>query len=491
MKKVSQKKRNRLPVEFTINNVVDADDTRFLAITIDVLHTGENFNGSIFTKEVVDACAESIYNTPVLAYIVTNPDGTMDFKGHEYKEVEDENGKRYVYIGSAYGVIPESCNYRWIEKVCSDGVLREFFQVDALLWTRFEDAIDIFNRDGKKPHSMELELSSITGEENEEDGTFTFTGFQFSGCCLLSSTDENIQPAMIDSEAKLANFTADSVALEIKKRLGEYTAISVSKQKTNNKEDGSMPDMKKKANFTLNLMAKVDEITAILGEKKYRDNWGWETSQYYFVDVQDDEVIVMDRADHWRLKGFKLTEEGDKIIIDFKSETRKKATYVNFEDGADDSSNGLFEKVMTDATDFMNSQINDATEAKIEAETNFTTLKAEYDEIKPKYDEYVADAEKREKESVEAAKDAEFQKFDEHLADEAEYTQLKENRDQYTLEDIQGKCAVMFTKKNLNKDFSKNTGKSEKQPMAADVFAQQPSTVSNSRYGVLPTKKNN
>ena len=215
---------NRIPVSFTINDCIDTEDSRFLAITIDVLHTGLNLNGSIFEKEVVDASAESIKNTPVLGYIALNPDGEMDFQGHEYKTIKGENGKEYVYAGSAYGVIPESCNYRWIEKVCSDGICREFFQVDALLWTKFEDAITIFNRDGGKPQSMELELSSITGEEND-DGTFTFSDFKFDGCCLLSSTDERIQPAMIDSKA-VAKFSAQSIAQEIKDKLIEY-AISV------------------------------------------------------------------------------------------------------------------------------------------------------------------------------------------------------------------------------------------------------------------------
>ena len=60
------KKYSRLPVEFTVNEVIDTNDTRFLAITIDVLHDGLNFNGSIFEHEIVDANAESIKNTPVL-----------------------------------------------------------------------------------------------------------------------------------------------------------------------------------------------------------------------------------------------------------------------------------------------------------------------------------------------------------------------------------------------------------------------------------------
>ena len=96
MRKVGYE-RNRLPVSFTINSCVDTEDSRFLAITIDVLHTGLNFNGSIFEKEVVDANADSIMNTPVLGYIALNPDGELDFQGHEYKTVKDENGKDFVY----------------------------------------------------------------------------------------------------------------------------------------------------------------------------------------------------------------------------------------------------------------------------------------------------------------------------------------------------------------------------------------------------------
>ena len=44
------------------------------------------------------------------------------------------------------------------------------------------------------------------------------------------------------------------------------------------------------------MLEQIDEIRAVLGEKKYRDSWGYECSQYCFVDVQGDEVIVMDRS---------------------------------------------------------------------------------------------------------------------------------------------------------------------------------------------------
>lgn len=473
-------KRRNLPVSFTINNYVDTEDSRFITITIDVLHTGLNFNGSIFNKEVVDANAESIKNTPVLGYIAMNPDGELDFQGHEYKA---GNGTDYVYAGSAYGVIPESCNYRWIEKVCSDGVCREFFQVDALLWTKFDDAVTIFERDGGKPQSMELELSSITGDEND-DGTFTFTGFNFEGCCLLSSTDEHIQPAMIDSKA-VAKFTAQSIAQEIKDKLHEY-AISIEKT-IKNKTEKEAEDMPKN-NFALNLMEQIDEIHALLSEKKYRDNWGYECSQYYFVDVQGDEVIVMDRADHYRIYGMKMSMSGDKINIDFATATRKKTTYSDFEEGSDDSALFVFEQVVSDVATYMNGQIDAANEEKATAEANYTAVKGELDEMKPKYEAYVVAEQQREKAAIEAAKDAEFKKFDQHLLDSADYVALKTDRDKYTLEDIQNRCAIMFTQKNLNANFSRK--QKESVPLTADVFEATPQPEVNSRYGVLPTKKN-
>ena len=473
--------RSILPVSFTINDCIETEDSRFLAITIDVLHTGLNFNGSYFEKEVVDANADSIKNTPVLGYIALNPDGELDFQGHEYKTVKDGNGNDYVYAGSAYGVIPESCNYRWIEKVCSDGICREFFQVDALLWTKFEDAVTIFERDGGKPQSMELELSSITGEENE-DGTFTFTGFKFDGCCLLSSTDESIMPAMIDSEA-VARFTVQNISNEIKSKLSEYAAsINKETENQNDKEGDAMP----KSNYTLNLMEQLDEFQTVLSERKYRDSWGYECSQYCFMDVQDDEIIVMDRADHYRIYGIKFTMDGDKIVVDFDSACRKKTKYENIEDGSDSSEPFVFEAVVTDAMNYMNAQIESANEDKAAAEANYTSVKNDYDKIKPEYDAYVIAEQQREKEAIETAKDAEFQKFDQHLADNKDYIALKENRDNYTLEDIQSQCAIMFTQKNLNANFNRKS--KDTAPVVADVFDQTPENFVSSRYGVLPTK---
>lgn len=475
--------RNRLPVSFTVNNYVETGDSRFLAITIDVLHTGLNFNGSIFEKDVVNACAESIKNTPVLGYIALNPDGELDFQGHMYKTIEDENGIKYVYAGSSYGVIPESCNYRWVEKVCSDGVSREFFRVDALLWTKFDDAITIFERDGGKPQSMELELSSIVGDE-QDDGTFKFTEFKFEGCCLLSSTDEKIQPAMINSEA-IAKYTVADIVQEIKAKLQEYSLFTADANGIIGKEDDNMTkDVM--SNYTLTLTEQLDEIRAVLSSKTFKDKWDWECSQYCFVDVQDDEIIVMDRSDFYRLYGLKFSVENDEIKIDFESAVRKKTKYENFEGSDDSNSNGI-EDIIDGLAGFMKEQIETITEEKNIAEQNYSVIKSDYDEIKPKYDAYVLDEQTRQAAANETAKDAEFAKFDKHLSDNEKYIEIKAKRNDFTVEQIQNQCAILFTEKNLSTNFNRKDKTSA--PIFADIEEVTPNVEISSRYGVLPTKK--
>ena len=193
-------KHTSLPVSFSVNNEISDKDNRFINVTIDVLHTGLNFNRSIFSKEAVDKNIETIKNTPILGFIQEDSFDGKDFKGHEYVITRtDKDGFARKYIGSAYGLIPESCNPRWITKMCDDGKEREFLQVDGLLWTKFQDSTDIMMEDIEKPHSMELYPDNIDGYE-DDDGNFVFTEFSFDGCCILG---DKVEPAMINSTVEV------------------------------------------------------------------------------------------------------------------------------------------------------------------------------------------------------------------------------------------------------------------------------------------------
>ena len=215
--------KERYPISFTKKNEYSNSDFRFIDVSIDVMHTGANLNKTSFTKDAISKAVPTIRNTPILGYVVDELDEEdKDFKGHEHELRITDKDVKYVYAGQAYGVIPESCNPRWIVKDDGTGIEREYLRVDGLIWTKFSDPVDIFTRDGTKNHSVEL--TDMACGPADKNGNVPVGSFKFDGCCILSTTDPKIQPAMTGS-CVTANFSVEDITTQIRDRLYEYQAI--------------------------------------------------------------------------------------------------------------------------------------------------------------------------------------------------------------------------------------------------------------------------
>lgn len=213
----------RYPVSFIKKGEYESSDFRFIDVSIDVMHTGANLNKTSFTKDTINKAVPTIRNTPILGYVVDELDEEdKDFKGHEHELRITDKDVKYVYAGQAYGVIPESCNPRWIVKDDGTGIEREYLRVDGLIWTKFSDPVDIFTRDGTKNHSVEL--TDMACGPADKNGNVPVGSFKFDGCCILSTTDPSIKPAMTGS-CVTANFSVEDITAQIRDRLYEYRAI--------------------------------------------------------------------------------------------------------------------------------------------------------------------------------------------------------------------------------------------------------------------------
>lgn len=214
----------RYPISFSKKNEYETSDFRFIDVYIDVMHTGANLNKTSFTKDVINKAVPTIANMPILGYVVNElDDEDKDFKGHEHELRITDTDVKYLYAGQAYGVIPESCNPRWVIKDDGTGTEREYLRVDGLIWTKFGDPVDIFTRDVTKNHSVEL--TDMVCEAKRDDGITPVSSFKFDGCCILSTTDPKIQPAMTGS-CVTANFSVDDITSQIRERLYEYQALT-------------------------------------------------------------------------------------------------------------------------------------------------------------------------------------------------------------------------------------------------------------------------
>jgi len=478
-----QNKNISLPISFSVNNEISDKNNRFIDVTIDVLHTGLNYNGSIFNKEVVDENIDTIKNTPILGFITEVPYDDKDFKGHEYIIAKtDKDGVTRKYIGSAYGVIPESCNPRWITKTTDSGVEREFLQVDGILWTKFKDATDIMIEDVEKPESMELYPYDIDGYENE-DGDFVFTKFSFDGCCILGS---KVEPAMENAKIEV-QFTMSDFVKSIQNELNDkYSAFTKIVNDTNtftesnlvNEKTNGGVEIMENTDFAQTLLSQFEDISAqVRQHETFTDRWGYECARYYAVDVQENEVIVVDAKNNYNYFGLSFTVNGDKAEIDFESAKRKKLRYEDYEDGSsiegafdfgkhiEEIENNAFAKVeeanakvseVEGKVSEYEAKVSEFEAAKNEIEEKYNQINAEFEEMKPKYEEFVKNEQIRIEAELDAQKDAEFTKYEAVLSDDAGFAALKEKKSEMSVKEIESELAIMFARKTLAQtDFSR------------------------------------
>ena len=396
------------PVTFERVEDIESADGRFTKVRIWLMHLGENFNGSIFEKDVVDNAISTLEYIPIVAFIEDNKIGEKDCSNHRYIITKDEKGVRRKYMGNAYGVImsSEDNNAHYEERLCDDGETRTFLVVDGLIWNMFEDSSEIVNRDLIKNQSMELwdDGVSIEGYE-DENGLFHFTKFSFRAACILG---DDYEPAMINSTVEV-QFTMSDFVKNIQSELNDkFIAFTkVVNEKTNQGGIGTMSN----TDFTQTLLAQFEDISAMVRQHEtFVDRWGYECSRYYAVDIQENEVIVVDAKNGYNYFGLSFTMNGDKAEIDFESAKRKKLRYEDYDDGSsiegafdfgkhiEEIENAAFAKV-----EEANTKISDAEgkvseyEAKVaefetaknELEEKFNQVSAEVEEMKPKYEEYV------------------------------------------------------------------------------------------------------
>ena len=506
----------RYPVSFIKKGEYESSDFRFIDVSIDVMHTGANLNKTSFTKDAINKAVPTICNTPILGYVVDELDEEdKDFKGHEHELRITDKDVKYVYAGQAYGVIPESCNPRWIVKDDGTGIEREYLRVDGLIWTKFSDPVDIFTRDGTKNHSVEL--TDMACGPADKNGNVPVGSFKFDGCCILSTTDPSIKPAMTGS-CVTANFSVGDITAQIRDRLYEYQAIqqnyTAQNDNPSDEEKGDttpMNENEKNPAMTENAVAEgavenpetetpAAENTATKTESEAApaenaapeegaENATTEVPAENTAPAEEDEpaasseftltanqlrdevynallkVQVPSRWDNeCMIPKYWLTDiQGSEVIVtDSGTYQLMGIPYsMNGDNVVLEYENIKRKKVIYedwDNGDVMPGLItmfSTLTDKLVELSDSFTKAANEVSEIKPKLEAYQqaeADAKAAE---MEAKRNALFATFDEKLGADAEYIALKENKE-ISYSDLETKCYALVGRKSAEFSYVPN-----------------------------------
>ncbi|MCC4427811.1 hypothetical protein [Limosilactobacillus reuteri] len=201
----------KLPTHF--EELESNTDSRFQKVKIYIAHTGENLNNSVFSKDVLENMIPSLSNIPILGLISENSNGESDFRGHE-KTLDITDGKFKIKFNThAYGFVPEDNNAHF---EVTGG--KEWLVTDGYLWTRFIDAIELFNdASGSKGQSMEV--GNVEGYTDNR-GRLVFTSAMFTGLCILG---DDVPPAMTGSAISTV-FSKEDFKSTFKEMLAEFSA---------------------------------------------------------------------------------------------------------------------------------------------------------------------------------------------------------------------------------------------------------------------------
>lgn len=217
-----------LPTHF--EEIESSNDSRFQKVKIYIAHTGENLNKSIFSREVLENMIPSLSHIPILGLISEKDNGDKDFRGHE-KNISLEDGKFKIKFNThAYGFVPEDNNAHF---EITGG--KEWLVTDGYLWTRFIDAIELFNdASGSKGQSMEV--GDVEGYTDNR-GRLVFTNAVFTGLCILG---DDVPPAMTGSTVSTV-FSKQDFKSTFEEMLAEFSAEKGEKALATKKKQNDEP----------------------------------------------------------------------------------------------------------------------------------------------------------------------------------------------------------------------------------------------------------
>lgn len=355
-----------------------------------VAYHGRNQNKSSISKEVFERAIPSIFNCPV----VCNYNRASDSIGaHDVDFVSNDGDIKMINITQPVGVVPESAKYSWKEVEEADGTVHEYLCVDVLMWKR-QEAYQHIRDNGVTDESMEIKVASGS---TDPDGYYVIDSFEFLAFCLLESARPCYESACVelfsfkDFKTQYASmmedykreFSAISAEVEtcnlleggnnkmdIKEMMAKYELVDadiegldfeamtdeeievkfvaihnakvaefagdddVSTQSDDEEtvaDDDDAPCNKK---FSITVEQFHESVFEALSGVRYNHPEYGEMQRYSYIDssIDDSEIYAYDITDG-RIYGFKFEMHGDNVVVDFECGKRKKACFVDYDEG--------------------------------------------------------------------------------------------------------------------------------------------------------------
>ena len=404
---------------------------------IKVFYLGENRNHSYITKDVATEMAKTLRGAPIVGYY---KDSKEDFADHGEKVTFDDEGIHFECMTRPYGFVAPDAKV-WFQKFddyddFGNSVTREYLMTTGYLWTgQYEECKSVVEGDGK-PHSMELDEETLDGRWSENIKTgmdfFIINDAIISKLCVLG---DDVEPCFEGSSV-----TAPKVSASFNLDDGFKRTLFTMMQDLKAALEGG------------NKMS-LDENTVVTPEADVTPN-----TEDTFTEGTDnvDNIVQNDATENQENIETPVTEDFSK-----KEEDEDDS---NFKCGDKDKKKSKCAK-QEDEEKKDDSSADDKKDEEDEDKKKFSALSAEHEALKAQFSELQKDYQAliAFKNEVESAKKDEMIKSFYMLSDE-DKKEVVDNKDKFTLEEIESKLSVIFTKKSLAEMSIKTESDAEEKP---------------------------
>lgn len=394
---------------------------------IKVLYIGENRNRSYISKEVATEMAKTLRGAPIVGYYKKDK---KDFADHGEQLIWDDEGFHFNCLTKPYGFVSPDAKV-WFQDFedqddFGNSIVRTYLMTTGYLWSgQFEEAQQVLDEGGKH-HSMELDEKSLEGhwstniKQNIE--FFIINDAIFSKLCILGDDVEPcFEGSAVTAPQVSASFTVDN---NFKHTLFEMMQELIYALKGGN----TVADIKDKA-----------------------------------PNIQTEENIADEASTNFSDESKDILDESSSIENEINTENTE-STFEKKEEDKQENASSEDEDEDKDEDNTSDSESkDDEDDDKDDDKKKYTALKEQYDTLESNYTALKQEVEDLRKFKVNIEneqKDDLISQF--YMLSEEDKKDVIENKQKYTLDEIESKLAVICFKKKVNFNLDNSSKNEEK-----------------------------
>jgi len=430
-----------------------------------VLALGKNRNKSYFSKDNVNKAYSSLAYVPVVGHLKSDENGNYYLGGHDYR-IDISDGFKLKSQCIPFGVAIPSPEPQYEDIIEEDGTIAQYLVCDVVIWIgRYPElASAMYDSETYFNHSMEILYTD--SQPLEEDNTYAnITEFSFDALCMLGKSDDerfNIEPCFPSASFKPAEFSNsnDEFKLLMSEMKNELSLL-FEKGKDNQggiKLDEKLKILSKFGKSTTDLDFSIEDISVeelsakmeeLFGEKKtepvafsatykekrqalenaldpiiIRDSDGnYVEETYFYVEDFSDEYVFVER-NYWTANNYECKHGRYAYTFDEKTLT---VTLI-----------GGFEETVNIRMTVEEKAKWDEEKASYEAiKTDFATYKESHSTENSVVSELMSYKAEKEADTI-------FEKYEDKIGKTIEFTELKSNIANYSIESLEKECIYIL-----------------------------------------------